>query len=109
MLVSYLLWLCLLLHGVGAANWVQSVQRIQSNMTGNLTATFQDSMQFGMAQIGLGDLNLDTVVDIAVGADHFEDSVDSYTGAVFIMFLQTDGNVLSHQRIGQNSGGLTGT
>lgn len=59
---------------------------------------------FGSAVAGLGDLDNDGVEDIAVGAGY-----DSSFGAVWILFLNTDGTVKSSQKINDSQGGFTGS
>ncbi|MEM7393365.1 MAG: integrin alpha, partial [Verrucomicrobiota bacterium] len=53
---------------------------------------------FGAAVAGLGDLNGDSVPDLAVGANGDDDGlVDA--GAVYVLFLTTNGTVGSHTKI----------
>ena len=56
----------------------------------------------------LGDLDGDGVGDLAVGA--FGDGRRGLTdrGAVWVLFLNTDGTVKSHQKISDTQGGFTG-
>jgi len=60
---------------------------------------------FGSALAGIGDLNLDTVADLAVGAPGDEDGATD-TGATWIVFLRQDGGVLTEQKISALEGGL---
>jgi hypothetical protein len=62
---------------------------------------------FGKAVAGIGNLNEAGAVDIVVGAPLDSDPV-SRTGAVWILFLENDGSVLSHQKIGHSSGNFDG-
>ena len=80
---------------------VESHQKITSG-SGGLTASLYAEDRFGMSCDQLDDLNQDAVVDLVVSA--YRSS--SNTGSVFILFLQTQGTVLSHQRIGQDQGGF---
>jgi hypothetical protein len=59
----------------------------------------------------IGDLNLDGVEDIVISWSHNDDggSGDCNRGAVEVAFLNSDGTVLSHQRISGTKGGYTGS
>ena len=74
-----------------------------ADSTGGFTGDFL-GRRFGSSVDGIGDLNGDGILDILVGA-HLEGT--GYTGAVHIIFMQTDGTCLSHQRITPETGGLT--
>ncbi len=62
---------------------------------------------FGHALASIGDLNGDGVEDLAVGAPHADDGGDR-RGALWILFLNSDGTVLSEQRISDTDGGFEG-
>ncbi len=82
--------------------------------TGNAgSPTLAANDHFGFAVTGVGDLDGNGTVDIAVGADG-DDNGDpnSERGAVWILFLDYDPvgptlNVLGHTKIGLNVGGFT--
>ena len=79
----------------------QKVSATHGGFTGSLA--IEDYFGRSVANVG-GDLNGDDVLDLAVGAD----GVDVYSvGAVYILFMQTNGNVLSHQKVGDTHGGFT--
>ena len=78
----------------------QKISAWQGNFTANLTNT----ENFGSAVCGLGDLDNDGVEDIAVGASG--DNNDR--GAVFILFMNSNGTVKSHQKISDGTGGFAG-
>jgi len=83
-------------------------QRI-SNWFGGLSSqyTLSESDSFGWAVDSLGDLDVDGVNDIAVGSNG-DDSGGLYnSGAVFIIFLKTSGEVKSAQKISNSAGGLS--
>ncbi|MCP5030119.1 MAG: hypothetical protein GY929_27940, partial [Actinomycetia bacterium] len=56
---------------------------------------------------GVGDLDGDGIVDIAVGA-LFDDDGGTARGAVYVLFLNADGTVKAEQKISSVTGGLTG-
>jgi hypothetical protein len=79
-----------------------------SDTEGNFTATLDDNDNFGSAVAGLGDLNGDSILDIAVGAP-LDDDGGSDRGAVWILFLNADGTVQFTQKISSTAGGFTDT
>jgi len=64
-----------------------------------------DSFGFGVANIS--DLDGDGVIDLAVGALGDDDGGDG-RGAVWILFLNSDSTVKSHQKISELEGGFVG-
>ena len=62
---------------------------------------------FGSSTPSLGDLDGDGVGDLAVGARNDDDGGDR-RGAVWMLFLNPDGTVKSHQKISDHEGGFTG-
>jgi len=64
--------------------------------------------RFGVSVGSLGDLDGDGVDDMAVGA-FLDDDGGVNRGAVWILFLNTDGTVKSYQKISDTQGGFTGT
>ncbi|MCH7576041.1 MAG: FG-GAP repeat protein [Candidatus Marinimicrobia bacterium] len=76
---------------------VKSFQKI-SDTDGNFTAMLEDSDYFGVSVATLGDLDGDSVPDLAVGA-YFDDDGGNNRGAVYILFMNVDGTVKSHQKI----------
>ena len=86
--------------------WVLSHQKI-SESEGGFTGRLQTGDDFGTVVASLGDLDLDGIGDLVVGAPKDDDgSVDH--GAVWVLFLNTDGTVKSHQKISEWHGGFTG-
>lgn len=81
---------------------VQSQQKISST-DGNFSGVLHDDDHFGSAVSGIGDLDGDGVVDIAVGASGDDDG-GSNRGAVWVLFMNRDGTVKSQQKISQLSG-----
>ena len=85
---------------------VNSHQKI-SDTEGGFTGTLDDGDFFGQSVASLGDLDGDGVGDLAVGADEDDDGGIG-RGAVWVLFLNTDGTVKSHQKISDTQGGFTG-
>ncbi len=85
---------------------VLSYQKISST-EGGFTGTLGNSDTFGGAVENLGDLDGDGVADMAVGASLSDDGGKNH-GSVWILFLNTDGTVKSHQKISSLAGGFTG-
>lgn len=97
---------------VGNAAWatpatVGALQKI-SDTAGNFTATIDDSDEFGGSVAGLGDLDGagPSVMAIAVSAGGDDDGGPD-RGAVYILFLNAAGSVLSYQKISDTAGNFT--
>ena len=86
---------------------VKSHQKI-SDTDGAFTGVLDNGDYFGRSIASIGDLDKDGVQDIAVGA-YYDDDGGSNRGAVWILFLNTDGTVKSHQKISDTQGNFTGT
>ncbi len=89
---------------------VNSHQKI-SDTEGGFTGILDDRDAFGISVAAMGDLDGDGVGDLAVGAWRDDDGgtpPDADRGAVWILFLNTDGTVKSHQKISDTEGGFTG-
>ncbi|MCH7904770.1 MAG: FG-GAP repeat protein [Armatimonadetes bacterium] len=89
------------------SGWVLSHQKI-SDTQGGFTGTLDNGDHFGLSVASLGDLDGDGVGDLAAGARHDDDG-GSDRGAVWILFLNADGTVKSHQKISDTEGGFGGT
>ena len=78
---------------------VKDAQKV-SALYGNLNAfyTLDAADQFGISEAGLGDIDGDSVGDLAVGAFYDDDS-GSGAGAVYVLFLETNGNVKAAQKL----------
>src|SRR6185436_12436189 len=83
---------------------VKSHQKISST-EGGFTGVIDSFDYFGTSIANLGDLDGDGVTDIAVGA-YYDDDGGADQGAVWILFLHSDGTVKSHAKISETSGGL---
>jgi hypothetical protein len=86
---------------------VDSYQKI-SDTQGGFTGTLANSDHFGMDVANLGDIDGDDITDLAVGA-WWDDDGGTNRGAVWILFMNTDGTVDSHQKISDTDGSFTGT
>lgn len=83
---------------------VQSEQKI-SDTQGDFTGVLNTQDVFGTAVASIGDLNNDGINDIAVGAEYDGDG-GYWSGAVWILFLNTDGTVQSHNKINETDLGV---
>ena len=86
---------------------VDHYQKI-SDMEGGFGALLDDGDGFGSPCVELGDLDNDGVMDVAVGAGGDDDG-GTDRGAVYILFLNTDGTVKSRQKISDTEGGFAGS
>ena len=93
----------LFLNGNGT---VKSHQKI-SDTAGGFTGELENGDFFGLSIASLGDFDDDGVVDLAVGASSDNDGGESH-GAVWLLFLNGNGTVKSHQKISDTEGGFTG-
>ena len=75
---------------------VKSSTKIADNTNGGPTLANSDN--FGSSVVSIGDLNGDGVTDLAVGAGG-DDTNGTNRGAVYILFMDTDGSVTSSTKI----------
>ena len=92
---------------MNANGTVKSEQKISST-AGGFTGTLAQDDFFGSTLTSLGDLDGDGVSDLAVSAVGDDDG-GARRGAVWILFMNSDGTVKSHQKISDTEGGFTGT
>ncbi len=85
---------------------VKEHQKI-SDTEGGFTGMLDNKDWFGVSAVSLGDLDGDGVGDLAVGA-WADDDGGINRGAVWVLFLNADGTVKSHQKISDTEGGFTG-
>lgn len=98
---------CVWLFFMNADNSVRAHQKISSTI-GGFTGTLDNGDRFGMSIAALGDLDADGTEDIAVGA-RGDDDGGTNRGAVWVLFLNTDGTVRAHQKISDLAGGFMDT
>ena len=94
----------LFLNSNGTVNSYQKISDTQGNFFGNLG--YWD--EFGLDIASLGDVNGDGINDIAVGA-RYDDDGGTDCGAVWILFLNTNGTVNGYQKISSSFGNFSGT
>ncbi len=85
---------------------VNSFQKI-SDTQGGFEGDLDGQDYFGGSIANIGDLNGDGVIDIAVGAYRDDDGGEN-KGAVYILFLNSDGTVNDYQKISELYGGFDG-
>ncbi len=96
-------WVILL----NANGTVKSNVRISST-AGGFGGVLANDDQFGTALAAAGDLDGDGVPDLLVGAIH-DDGAGSNRGALWILYLNSNGTVKSQQKINNTTGGFTGS
>jgi len=93
----------LLLETNGSAKAVQKLSSIYGNLNTFYNLTADD--RFGYSVAGLGDLDSDGIADLAAGA-FLDDDGGSNRGAVYVVFLETDGSVKNAQKLSMLQGNL---
>jgi len=74
---------------------------------GGFGGNLDDDDRFGSAVATIGDVNGDGVPDLAVGAPNDDDGPDN-AGAVWILFMNTDGTVSTWEKVSDKEGGFNG-
>lgn len=78
------------------------------NGSGGFFANLESGDRFSRDHDKIGDVNGDGVIDLVIGARSDDDGgID--TGAVYILFMNSDGTVQSNQKISMVEGGFTET
>lgn len=75
---------------------------------GNFDGVLNGSANFGSAAVGIGDVDKDGVIDIAVSAP-FKLHGGNAKGSVFVLLMNPDATVKSQIEISENMGGLNTT
>ncbi len=91
-----------------AANGTVEFEQKISQTSGLFDGTLNDGDEFGNAVTGPGDFNSDGYDDIVVGA-RFSDDGGSDRGAIWVLFLDDDGKVISSSKISDLLGNFKGT
>ncbi len=94
--------LVLFMDDNGEVDTSRKIAHEESGFSGEL----DDNDRFGSAVTALGDLNNDGTLDIAVGAPG-DDEGGTDRGAVWILFLNSNGTVRQQQKIANETGGLS--
>ena len=86
---------------------VDSSQKISAS-AGNFDNNLDDGDQFGQSIANLGDIESDGVIDLAVGAPYDDDN-GTDQGAVYVLFMDDNGQVDIKQKISESEGSFNGT
>lgn len=78
------------------------------NGSGGMMAALEPGDRFSRDHDQAGDINGDGIIDLVVGARSDDDGATD-AGAVYIVFLNSDGTVLSNQKISMLEGGFNET
>ena len=85
---------------------VKDHQKIGDN-AGNFSGILSSGDQFGTSSTSLGDFDNDGIPDVAVGASN--DRGNGFQrGALYLLYLNSDGTVKDYDKIGDQIGGFTG-
>ena len=105
----WMLLLCLLLAGarcsdleVSVTTDVKSEEKISAT-SGNFNGNLNNGDRFGSAVTRVGDLEVDSVTDLAVGAPFF-DGNGTDRGAIWMLFMDSDGRVDIDREISDSEG-----
>jgi hypothetical protein len=86
---------------------VDTEQKI-NEFDGNFNGVLADNDRFGFSIANIGDLEGDGVIDLAVG-EPFDDDGGTDRGAIWILFLDDNGQVDLEQKISSSDGNFSGT
>lgn len=78
------------------------------NGSGGFVANLESGDRFSRDHDAIGDVNGDGVTDLVVGA-RSDDDGETDAGAVYILFMNSDGTVASNQKISMLEGGFNET
>ncbi len=85
---------------------VRSTQKVSAD-EGGFSGDLDSNDRFGSAVANIGDLENDGVIDLAAGAPFDDDGGDN-RGAVWILFMNSNGSVDISQKISSNTGAFGG-
>ena len=104
--ISLALSISVLVSSIGTSQTVQSHQKV-SDLEGGFAGVLKDTDQFGRAVTILRDLDGNGARELAVGAPG-TNSGGLKSGAIWILFRNTDGSVAGQLKIDEGKGGFTG-
>jgi hypothetical protein len=96
---------------LNSSGGVKSHVKISTGLAGFNPDGLESDDAFGASIANMGDIDGDGVVDLAVGAIRDEGTgvTRSYSGAVYILFLNSSGGVKSNVKLANGYGGLSST
>ena len=95
------LWI-LFLNSNGTVKSHQKISGVEGGFTGDL----DHNDKFGSSIVSIGDYDADGIADLAVGARGDDDGDGSNMGAVWLLYLRTDGTVRAYEKISSTEGDL---
>lgn len=87
----------------GSVKDAQKISNLYGSLSNYFTLAFNDF--FGISVAGIGDLDGDSIQDIACGA-MYDDDGGNNSGAAYILYLETSGAVKNAVKISNSYGGL---
>jgi protein involved in polysaccharide export with SLBB domain len=84
-----------------------AIEQKLSESSGNFGGGLNDNDHFGSSVTGIGDYNGDGIVDITAGAEQDNDG-GTDRGAAWIMFMDSDGELISKSKVSSTSGNFAG-
>ena len=91
---------------LNADGTVRTFQKV-SDTEGDFTGSLDRNDRFGSSVASSGDLDGDGIIDLVVGAPYDDDGGPD-RGALWLLYMASDGNVKSHQKISDIEGGFEG-
>lgn len=94
------------LDSIAAPGEVNSFRRIAEDSGGLPDGTLISRDLFGSSCESIGDLDGDGIPELVVGAQGDDSESDGFSGAIYVLFLQSDGIVKRHVKIADGLGGM---